>query len=142
MCYAHWRIFQANLSVYTFMKKKRTMSPISRTVSCKSPPPFGHALARRHNRCILHLKKGLFYVIMSSNDVIASKILVIWNALIKCFHMKYYKIWFFRFQNLTLEYTIFYPGINHEGEDRSAPKTNRWSGNYHTRFGVDSIKIT
>ena len=35
-----------------------------------------------------------FYVMTSLNDVITSKFLLNWKALIKTFHMRYYTIWY------------------------------------------------
>ena len=40
------------------------------------------------------LKKFSFYVMTSPNDVITSKFLLIWKALIKTFHMMYNTIWY------------------------------------------------
>jgi hypothetical protein len=80
--------------------------------------------------------KTLFYVITSINDVTASKCLLTWKALIKS--ISKFDLW----------YTIFDPGINHEGQGRSAPKMYQLNGRpyatlyYHTRFGVDPIKNT
>jgi hypothetical protein len=43
------------------------------------------------------------------------------------FHMRYYTIWFLRFENFTSGYTIFDLGAYHEGHSRSTPKTNQLS---------------
>ena len=40
------------------------------------------------------LKKFSFYVMTSPNDVITSKFLLIWKALIKTFDTRYYTIWY------------------------------------------------
>jgi hypothetical protein len=40
------------------------------------------------------LKKLSFYVITSPNDIITSNFLLIWKALIKTFHMRYYTLWY------------------------------------------------
>ena len=46
-------------------------------------------------------EKNTFYVITSPNDVITSKVLHHWKALIEPFHMRYYSIWFVQNKNLT-----------------------------------------
>jgi hypothetical protein len=46
-------------------------------------------------RCkIKKLKKFSFYIMTSPNDVMTSKFLLIWKALIKTFHMMYNTIWY------------------------------------------------
>jgi hypothetical protein len=61
----------------------------------------------------------------SLNDVITSNVLLIWKALIKTFHLRYYTIWFLQFQNLTAGYTIFDPSTNYEGHQQSVLKINK-----------------
>jgi hypothetical protein len=103
--------------------------------------PFEHVLTRWTSAfCILFYK--WFYVIASSNDVIASKMLLIWKVLIKGFHLRYYTMWFLQFQNLTSGNTIFDPGANHQGNSRSPLKTNQLSGRPSATFtpSVDPIK--
>jgi hypothetical protein len=53
-----------------------------------SGPSFEHVLTQvwRSTFCILFNK--WFYVIASSNDVLASKLLLIWKVLIKGFHLR------------------------------------------------------
>jgi hypothetical protein len=97
------------------------MSPIGLTVSCKSPPPiqaciypsssirewidsgppFEHVLTQVWTSAFCILFYNWFYVIASSNDVISSKVLLIWKAIVKGFHLRYYTICFLQFQNLT-----------------------------------------
>jgi hypothetical protein len=58
-------------------------------------PWYSYMLAMMFLRWkIKKLKKFSFYVITSPNDVITSKFLLIWNALIKTFHMMYNTIWY------------------------------------------------
>jgi hypothetical protein len=151
----YWWTFENHRQKY-----KWTMSPVGLTVFCKSPPPFrhaltqvspfGHALTRvphssmywlrceQVHFCILFYK--CFYVIASSNDVIASKYLLIWKVLIKGFQLRYYTIWFLQFQNLTSGYIIFDPGANHQGHSRSPLKTNQLSGRPSATF-TPSLKL-
>jgi hypothetical protein len=84
--------------------------------------------------CILFYK--WFYIIASSNDVIASNFLLTWKVFIKGFHLRYYTIWFLQFQNLTSGYTIFDPGANHQGHSQSALKTNQLSGRRSATYQV------
>jgi hypothetical protein len=78
--------------------------------------------------------------VTSLNDVITSKCLLIWKALIKGFYMRYYTVWFLRIQNLTLVCTIFDKSTNHEGQGRSALKTNQLSGRACATF-TPSLKL-
>jgi hypothetical protein len=105
-----------------------------------SGPPFQHVLTHVWTSafCILFYK--WFYVIASSNDVIASTLLLIWKVLIKVFHLRYYTIWFLQFQNLTSGYTIFDRGANHQGHSRSPLKTNQLSGRPSATF-TPSLKL-
>jgi hypothetical protein len=95
------------------------------------------------NKCILYsvLQMILHHCVFKWRHSV--KILpVIWKALIKGFHLRYNTIWFLQFQNLSLGYTMFDPGANHEGQRQSALKTNQQTMYYfHTKFEVDPIKI-
>jgi hypothetical protein len=54
--------------------------------------------------------------------------------------LRYYTIWVLQFQNLTLGYTIFYPGANHQGHSRSPFKTNQLCGRPNATF-TPSLKM-
>jgi phage terminase large subunit-like protein len=54
--------------------------------------------------------------------------------------LRYYKIWFLQFQNLTLGYTIFDPDANHEGHSQLPLKTNQLSGRLCATF-TPSLKL-
>jgi hypothetical protein len=108
---------------------QESIDPGSSIWACiDSGSPFEHVLTQVWTSafCILFYK--WFYIIASSNDVIASKFLLIWKVLIKGFHLRYYTIWFLQFQNLTSGYTIFDPSANHQGYLQSPLKTNQLSG--------------
>jgi hypothetical protein len=83
--------------------------------------------------------KFSFYVMTSPNDVIAPKVNLIWKALIKDFQMRYYTIWYHRYQNLTLERDPWRSGL-------IGPKaqSTEWQNKlyFHTKFGVDLITST
>jgi hypothetical protein len=91
-----------------------------------SSPPLEHVLTQVWTSTFSIVFYKWVYVMASSNDVIASKYLLIWKLLIKRFHLRYYTIWFLQFQNLNLGYTIFDPSANHEDHGRSPLKLFSW----------------
>jgi hypothetical protein len=92
---------------------RECIDPVSPIWACiDSGHPFEHVLTQGWTSafCILFYK--WFYITASSNDLIASKSRsFIWDTT---------RYGSFNFKILTLGYTIFDPGANHEGHWRSA----------------------
>jgi hypothetical protein len=97
------------------------MSPIGRTVSCKSPPHLGmHWL--RGWRCAFCIITKTIYVITDLESI---------HQVLS--YRRCYEIWFHLFQNLTLGYTIFVPGIKLKVK-ADLPQTTQLSGRPYGTF--------